>query len=172
MLIQSDTVTPSPFHGIFSSLSDQGTDDGPWKGIFSSEKPVHREKEQTPTRQESLAPSQSPPTSPAGRLAVDVYEQDGYYIIRAPIAGIRISDVDIEVNDRTITIRGNRKQSDAVEGSHYYLQECFFGPFARSVTLPFEIDARKIRATFNKECILKILIPKEEKVKVVRISEA
>jgi HSP20 family protein len=106
-----------------------------------------------------------------GQVALDIFEYEGYYIIKAPIAGVKISDIDIEVNDNVLTIRGERKQTDDVPHDQYYLQECFWGPFSRSVTLPFQIDPKKIKATFNKDSILKILIPKEEKVKIVRISE-
>lgn len=106
-----------------------------------------------------------------GHVAVDIYEFDNYYIIKAPIAGVRLADLDIEVTDNVITIRGNRAQGDNIPQDQYYLQECFWGDFSRSVTLPFTIDPKKIKATFNKECILKILIPKEEKVKIVRINE-
>jgi len=105
-------------------------------------------------------------------VAVDIYEQDDYYIIKAPIAGVRLSDLDIEVNENVVTIRGNRKQVDAIGASQYYLQECYWGPFSRSVTLPCTIDPKKVKATFNKDCVLKILIPKvDEKIKIVRIQE-
>lgn len=106
-----------------------------------------------------------------GQVAVDIYEHDNYYIIKAPIAGVRLSDLDIEISDNSITIRGNRQQSDSIPANQYYLQECFWGEFARTVTLPCQIDPKKVKATFNKECILKILVPKEERVKIVRISE-
>ena len=106
-----------------------------------------------------------------GQVAVDIYEQDNYYIIKAAIAGVRLSDLDIEISDNVITVRGVRQQTDPIPTDQYYLQECFWGEFARSVTLPFAIDPKKVKATFNKECILKILIPKEEKVKIVRINE-
>ena len=110
---------------------------------------------------------------PSGQVAVDIYEYEGYYIIKAPIAGVRLSDIDIEVNDREITIRGVRQQTDTnVAADQYYLQECFWGEFHRSIKMPFSVDPKRIRATFNKECILKILVPKEEKVKIVRITES
>ena len=140
----------SPFHGIFSALSL-----GPRNDAAPAE----------PATGEAKA-------SQTGKIAVDIYEQDDYYIIRAPIAGVRLSDLDIEVNDNVLTIRGNRRAPDAVPQDQFYLQECFFGPFSRSVTLPTQIDPRKVRATFNKDCILKILVPKEEKIKIVKISEA
>lgn len=150
-------MSASPFHGIFTALQDTagqaqsplafGTDPGAMGNGLAA--------------------------SSVGRVAVDIYEQDDYYIIKAPIAGVRMTDIDIEVNDNVLTIRGERRQTDAqIPQNQYYLQECFWGPFARSVTLPVQIDPRKVRATFNKECILKILIPKEERVKIVKINEA
>ena len=141
----------SPFHGIFGALS-HGMDDASAGDGVSVEK----------------VPAPSPEI---GKVAVDIFEQDGFYIIKAPIAGVRLSDLDIEVNGNILTIRGARKQTDDIPDDQYYLRECFFGPFARRVTLPFTIDPRKVRATFNKESILKILIEKEEKVKIVKINE-
>jgi HSP20 family molecular chaperone IbpA len=150
-----------PFHGIFSSLGQ--------------EQSLPTTAETDPFADAELpAPSFADPKPVAkspGHVAVDIFEQDNYYIIVAPIAGVRLSDLDIEVTDNVITIRGARQQGATVPNDQYYLQECFWGEFSRSVTLPFTIDPKKIKATFNKECILKILIPKEEKVKIVRINE-
>jgi HSP20 family molecular chaperone IbpA len=154
-------VSPSqfPFHGIFSSLG-QSDDTAAAAELFGK----------APAREEPAAkPAQS---KSSGQVAVDIYEQDGYYIIKAPIAGVRLSDIDIEISDNILTIRGQRVQGDNVATDQYYLQECFWGEFSRSITMPFSIDPKKVKATFNKECILKILIPKEEKVKIVRINEA
>lgn len=106
-----------------------------------------------------------------GQVALDVFEYDEYYIIKAPIAGVRLSDIDIEVNDSVVTIRGTRKQTDEIPQNQYYVQECFWGEFERSVTLPTPIDQKKVKATFNKESILKIIIPKEERVKIIRIND-
>lgn len=137
-----------PFHGIFSGLG-----------------------------QDDAMPAETPPSkntassNGTGQVAVDIYELDNYYIIRAPIAGVKLSDLDIEVTDNQLTIRGNRQQGETIPGDQFYIQECFWGPFSRTVTLPFVIDPKKIRATFNRECILKILVPKEERVKIVRINE-
>lgn len=102
---------------------------------------------------------------------MDIYELDNYYIIRSPIAGVRLTDLDIEVDGKVVTIRGRRTLSDTVPDDRYYVQECFWGEFSRSVTLPTTIDPKKVKATFSKDSILKILIPKEEKVKIIRINE-
>jgi HSP20 family protein len=114
--------------------------------------------------------TEATPKSP-GRVAVDIFEQDDYTIIKAPIAGVRLADLDIEVNENTITIRGHRRLAENISDDQYYLRECFWGEFERKVTLPFPVDPRKVKATFSRDCILKILIPKEERVKIVRIQE-
>lgn len=150
-----------PFHGIFSSLGSE-------QDVLPTEEPSF----DTPVPQTPSFSDPKPATARAGgHVAVDIFEFDNYYIIKAPIAGVKLSDLDIEVTDNVITIRGNRQQGDNIPSDQYYLQECFWGEFSRSVTLPFTIDPKKIKATFNKECILKILIPKEERVKIVRINE-
>lgn len=160
----------SPFHGIFSAfeqgLQDQNNAEDSSLSSFADPTPRDA-RQQMPMGQMSGSQQQGQ----TGRVAVDIYEMDDYYIIKAPIAGVRLADLDIEINENVVTIRGNRRQTDDFPQNQYYLQECFWGPFSRSVTLPFTVDARKVRATFNKDCVLKILIPKEDKVKIVKISE-
>src|SRR3990167_2188260 len=147
-------MTPSPFHGIFSAFQS------------AQEMPDAVAGETAPQNAKRAQGGKT-----VGQIAVDIYEIDNYYIIRAPIAGVRLSDLDIEVDERTLTIRGFRRLTDEIPESQYYLQECFWGEFKRTVTLPPVIHPRKEKATISKDSILKILVPKEEKVKIVRISE-
>ncbi len=132
--------------------------------------PQHEpDEEPAPPAPEAVAkPKKSKQTH--GHIALDIYEEDGCTIIRAPIAGVRLSDLDIEIDEKVVTIRGSRRAAD-IEDEHYYLRECFWGEFSRSVTLPFVVDPKKVKATFSKDCVLKITIPREEKVKIVRINE-
>ena len=146
-------MTSSPFHGIFSAFGHDDT-----------------EPARTTTK---VVPQDGsgPVTSPMGQISVDIFEQDNYFIIRAPIAGVKLSDIDIEVDGKVITIRGTRSQTEEVSGDHYYLQECYWGEFSRSITLPTNVDPKKIKATFSKDSILKVIVPKEERVKIVRVNE-
>jgi HSP20 family molecular chaperone IbpA len=160
--------TPFPFHGIFASLGQQQADD---EAAALRDGPEERQRQEPGQGQSPFTQQKSAAAKGGGQVAVDIYEQDGYYIIKAPIAGVSLSDLDIEISDNVLTIRGKREQSDPIADDQYYLRECFWGEFSRSVTLPFSIDPKKVKATFNKESILKILIPKEEKVKIVRINE-
>ena len=157
-------MSPSPFHGIFSfGQTEQSQSDA------RASAPPESVTQEIPAESEAVPVK---PKHQLGQIAVDIYEQDDYYIIRAPIAGVKLSDLDIEVDEKIVTIHGTRKLNDTIPGDQYYLQECFWGEFSRSVTLPCAVDPKKVKATFSKDSILKILIPKEEKVKIVRISES
>lgn len=157
-------MSSSPFHGIFSSLGQESSTDFARYGERSAQVPS------LPLSSEGLRTAQASGSS-TGQIAVDIYEQDNYYIIRAPIAGVRLNDLDIEVEGKSITIRGVRRSNEIIEPQQYYLEECFWGEFSRTITLPCTVDPKKIKATFSKDCVLKVLVPKEERVKIIRINE-
>ena len=164
--VVSVTMSSSPFHGIFSAFTQaQEEERAPQKMALPAESAMV-----SLPQAEAAIPAKADANT--GRVAVDIYEYDDYYIIKSALAGVRMSDLDIEVDGNILTLRGERRQTDDIPQNQYYLQECYWGPFSRSVTLPAAIDARKVRATFNKDCILKILVPKEDRVKIVRINEA
>ncbi len=156
-------MIPSPFHGIFSS--SVGAD----ASLIAKLKSKEQEKAKVPV--ETPPARVTPKQTGVGQVALDIFEYENYYILKAPIAGVRLADLDIDINENTITIRGCRKQTDTIPDDQYYIKECFWGDFERKVTLPCSVDPRKVKATFNKECILKILVPKEEKVKIIRIND-
>ncbi len=153
-------AVPSPFHGIFSAF--QAEHDAP-AGAGAQSLSIEEEGETVATKGAS--------TRQVGQIAMDVYEQDNYYVIRAPIAGVKLSDIDIEIDGKVVTIRGRREAPETIPDQQYFAQECFWGEFSRSVTLPTVADPKRVRATFSKDSILKVIIPKEEKVKIIRISE-
>lgn len=151
----------SPFSGIFNALalqakekSSQGVPTGPTSVKIGDDSSAG----------DGAAPS-------VGQIAVDIYEVEDYYVIRAPIAGVKLADLDIEVDGKVVTIKGERTLGEEVESEKYFLQECFFGPFSRSITMPCNVDPKKVKATFSKDSILKVIIAKEEKVKIVRVNQ-
>lgn len=105
-----------------------------------------------------------------GQLALDVYQTSSHIVILAPIAGVKIEDMSVEVTDDILTVKGHRHLEKTVQEGNYFTQECFWGDFSRSIVLPASVDTNKISADF-KEGVLKIEIPKIEKVrsKVIRI---
>lgn len=105
-----------------------------------------------------------------GQLAVDIYHNDDEIVVIAPMAGVDIDDVSITVDDDVLTIKGTRETPPSDPDAEFYVQECFWGSFSRSIILPVAADADKIAATFD-DSVLVIRIPKERNAKrrVVKI---
>lgn len=105
-----------------------------------------------------------------GQLAVDVYQTKENVVIKAPIAGVTPDKIDIEVAEDVVTIRGERVEEREVDREHYYVQECYWGSFSRSVILPTSTIAEKAAASL-KDGVLTITIPKvaQDKVKKIKV---
>lgn len=99
-----------------------------------------------------------------GQLAIDVYQNEDAVVLRAPIAGVSVDDLEISITEEVITIRGQRKDMETVSKENYFCQECYWGNFSRSYILPMVVDAEKADASL-KDGILTIRIPKLEKTK-------
>jgi len=108
-----------------------------------------------------------------GQLALDVYQTKDNIVILAPIAGVKLDDMTVQVADDVLTIKGRRHLETTVNTEDYFTQECFWGDFSRSIVLPASVDSNKISAHF-KDGVLRIEIPKIEKIrsKVIRIKTA
>ncbi|MDP4038444.1 MAG: Hsp20/alpha crystallin family protein [bacterium] len=108
-----------------------------------------------------------------GQLAVDVYQTKEKVVIKAPIAGVTPEDLDIAISEDVVTIRGDRKEEKVIEKDNYYVQECFWGSFSRSVILPTSTVAEKAQAML-KNGVLTIEIPKvaQDKVKKITVKAA
>lgn len=106
-----------------------------------------------------------------GQLAVDAYQTNEAVVVKAPIAGVKPSDIEISITDEVLTVRGQRKQELSVEQADYFCQECYWGSFSRSYVLPVQVDGDKAQAAL-KDGILTITIPKQEKskTKVIQVS--
>ena len=105
-----------------------------------------------------------------GQLAVDVYQTKENVVIKAPIAGVTPDKIDIEVAEDVVTIRGERVEEKEVDREHYYVQECYWGSFSRSVILPTSTIAEKAAASL-KDGVLTVTIPKvaQDKVKKIKV---
>lgn len=94
-----------------------------------------------------------------GQLAIDVYQTPDEIIVEAPIAGVKAEDLDISITTESVTIKGKRSKEFRVKGEDYFYQECYWGKFSRSVSLPQEVDAEKAEANL-KNGVLIIKLPK------------
>ncbi len=106
-----------------------------------------------------------------GQLSVDVYESPSELTIIAPIAGVKLQDINIGLTDDILVISGKRTLDFKMPVDDYIIQECFWGEFSRSIVLPDNANQSQISASF-KDGILKIIIPKtseNNKTKLIRI---
>ena len=103
-----------------------------------------------------------------GQLTIDVYQTDDDIVIKSTIAGVKPEDLDVNINNDMITIRGERKQDEEIDPENYYYQECYWGPFSRSVILPIEIVAEKTEASM-KNGILTLRMPKADTTRTRKI---
>ncbi len=81
--------------------------------------------------------------------AVDVLQQDGDLVVRVELPGIKQEDVDITFQNGVLTISGERKAEEQREGSGYYVRECRYGSFRRSLAVPEGTDESKIHARYD-----------------------
>jgi HSP20 family protein len=102
---------------------------------------------------------------------VDIYEQDGDLVLKAELPGIDHKDVDVNVENNVLTLRGERKWDGEVKRESYHRVERAYGTFTRSFTLPNMIDTEKIKAEF-KDGMLRLVLPKREEAKPKQIAIA
>jgi HSP20 family protein len=96
---------------------------------------------------------------PEGQLTIDVYQTSSEIVIESTIAGVNPEDIDIDVTNDSVTIRGARKREKEVKDEDYFYRECYWGRFSRSVILPQEINPEDADVSF-KNGILSIRLPK------------
>ena len=93
--------------------------------------------------------------------AVDVSEKAKEFIIKAEIAGKSPEEVEVEVTDGYLTLRGEKKNETKDEKENFLRQEISYGSFYRTIALPEAADCRKADATF-KSGVMTITVPKKE----------
>lgn len=103
-----------------------------------------------------------------GQLAVDVYETAEKLIVKARTAGVNKNDLDVSISDNQLTIRGTliSGSEDGVE--NYFLQECYWGEFSRTIALPVPVKEEEIEAVL-KDGVLTISFGKVQQDTVKKI---
>jgi HSP20 family protein len=102
--------------------------------------------------------------------AVNIYDNGEAFLVRAEVPGIDKNAIDIASKGQQLTIRGERVVKPAQNQASYHRREREGGTFRRVVTLPEQIDANKIDATYNNG-VLEIVVPRapEAKPRQIRI---
>lgn len=106
-----------------------------------------------------------------GQLAVDVYETREKLLVRARTAGVNKNDLDVSISDNTLSIKGTLTSGEEEEAENYFVQECYWGEFSRSITLPIPVKEDEVEAML-KDGVLTISFTKlkQDTVKKIEIS--
>ena len=96
---------------------------------------------------------------------VDIYENDQHEIVlKAELPGITREDIDLRVENNTLTIRGERKRQQEAKQENYHRVERLYGSFSRSFSLPSTVNTEKVRAEFR-DGVLTVTLPAREEAK-------
>lgn len=105
------------------------------------------------------------------RPSVDIFETEHAIILEAELPGVIREDINVEVENNVLTLKGERKDIREVEEDCYYRRERIVGRFHRAFTLPMDINHDQIKANFQNG-ILRLEVPKPEEKKPKKIAIA
>lgn len=103
-----------------------------------------------------------------GQLAVDVYETKERLVVKARTAGVNKPDLDVSISDNTLSIRGTLSAGNEDDVENYFVQECYWGEFSRSIALPVPVKEDEIEAVL-KDGVLTISFTKVKQDTVKKI---
>ena len=96
--------------------------------------------------------------------AVDIYEDDGGLVLKAEVPDITREDIDITVENNTLTLRGERKLANEIKQENFHRIERAYGKFVRQFSLPPTVDTSKIAAEYRNG-VLSVKLPMREEAK-------
>ena len=103
-----------------------------------------------------------------GQLAVDVYETREKLVVKARTAGVNKGGLDVSIADNTLSIRGTLSAGNEDDVENYFVQECYWGEFSRSIALPVPVKEEEIEAVL-KDGVLTISFAKVKQDTVKKI---
>ena len=151
--------------GFFSRLTGNGNDydfdDSGMPAVFEGE--GEERHAHINTRDESWATDE-----PQGELAVDIYQTPDAIVVKALVAGVQPTSIDISLTREMLTISGTRADEREVEEDNYFQRELYWGSFSRTILLPEEVDVDMAEAS-EKHGILMIRLPKINKKRQTKL---
>lgn len=105
-------------------------------------------------------PASVRPWSPA----VDIAENENELVLTADIPGVKLEEIDIRLEEGTLTISGSRNFENEEQKGGYHRIERSYGSFQRAFSLPESVDPEKVSASYDNG-VLKVTLPKKELAK-------
>lgn len=94
---------------------------------------------------------------------IDVFDRKDDLVIRVEVPGVAADDIDVTIEDRTLTITGSRSSDETIEEGGYHRREILTGEFKRTIVLPEGMNAEEI-AAHAENGILEVSIPRRPEV--------
>ena len=114
--------------------------------------------------QDSVSRLFSEPSNRPWSPAVDIFETEHELVLKADIPEIEMKDIDVQVENGTLTLKGDRKFEQEQNGRGYHRIERGYGSFVRAFTLPDSVDVDKVKAEY-KSGVLTVTLSKKEVAK-------
>ena len=95
---------------------------------------------------------------------VDFLEEKDEIVVKAELPGMDKDNIEVNLTDHTLTIKGEKKKEEEVKEENYYKSERFYGSFMRTLELPTDVHSDKVKASF-KNGVLEVRLPKTEQAK-------
>lgn len=123
--------------------------------------------------QQGLGPVRDQESLQAWAPPVDIYETEKEIVVKADLPEVKPEDVDIRMENNTLTLRGERRFEKDVKDENYHRVERLYGSFSRTFALPGTVDADKIDARYE-QGVLRVILPKREEArpKQIRVKAA
>ena len=99
---------------------------------------------------------------------VDVFEEKDEIVVKAELPGMEKDNIEVNLTDHTLTIKGEKKKEEEIKEENYYRSERSYGSFLRTLDLPKDVRADKVKAAF-KNGILEVRMPKTEEAKAKEV---
>jgi HSP20 family protein len=100
--------------------------------------------------------------------AVDIIDTPAAYVLKVELAGVKLEDVHVELEDDVLTIKGERHQDETLDTEQYQSTEWHYGAFQRSISLPRSVKRDDIEATYE-DGVVEVRVPKAAEVEPQRI---
>ena len=106
--------------------------------------------------------------TPRTRPSIDLFDEKNDIVVKAELPGIDKDNIEVNLTDHTLTIRGEKKKEEEVKEENYYRAERSYGSFLRTIDLPAEVRGDKVTASF-KNGVLEVRMPKTEQAKAKEV---
>ena len=100
--------------------------------------------------------------------SVDIHENENELVLSAEVPGIEDKDIEIEIENNTLSIKGERKIEKETKEENYHRIERSYGSFSRSFTLPTNVNQDNIKAEYDNG-VLRISLPKKPELKPKKV---